>query len=250
MGCGASSSTKPAAGDPSPVVHPSAPRAKTEPCEEELTSAALAATVVKKSMLSKESTSLHIKNKDDLEQAKEAQEVLSESGVGGFVGLLTLNALRARLGELKFKSKHDDAYLIISFGTTTFRTGVVRDSRDPEWDETCVIPITAAASSQTQLTVRFSLYDDEILSKDKFLGRCDFLLTDLTGDAVLPEYVPLLRENGDTTGALLHVEGTYQTVAQVHLANPNPCPHPHPHALPWSPTPSPTPSPHPTYQHM
>jgi len=66
-----------------------------------------------------------------------------------------------------FGQASPDPYCKVSVGSTKFRTSVVKNSTDAEWDEWFEFPLEVQRGSYVELRV----YDEDSLSRDEFMGR-------------------------------------------------------------------------------
>ena len=63
-----------------------------------------------------------------------------------------------------------DPYAIISHGDQRYKSDIIRNTQDPEWNIQCELMID---SNPRERNISIELYDSDRLGKDKFLGKLD-----------------------------------------------------------------------------
>ena len=96
-----------------------------------------------------------------VEEAEELAAAVHATLKEDFIGILEVSSMKADLAELKLNSKHDDAFVVITVGTTTFKTTVRQNTRTPSWEEVCVVPVPAPDSAYAAPAMRVALWDKE-----------------------------------------------------------------------------------------
>jgi len=72
-----------------------------------------------------------------------------------------------------------DPFVIVTFGSTATRSHTQFNTLSPTWNETILVTITADDMQHPDHVIRFSLYDQDLSSKNDYIGRCDVPLSDL-----------------------------------------------------------------------
>jgi len=71
-----------------------------------------------------------------------------------------------------------DPFVIVTFGSTATRSHTQFNTLSPTWNESILVTVTADDMQHPGHVIRFSLYDQDLSTKNDYIGRCDLPLSD------------------------------------------------------------------------
>eukprot|EP00039_Didymoeca_costata_P013408 m.203367 g.203367 ORF g.203367 m.203367 type:complete len:1140 (+) comp15761_c0_seq13:321-3740(+) len=133
---------------------------------------------------------------EELEAAKqESQGRPWLSDTTGWISVTVESASNLRPADISlFKPRSSDPYVKVIYGSqNVVRTTTKNNQLSPNWNETTMFLVrTIEAVDYPDAKLHFDVYDEDVATKDDFLGSCDLSLDHFTFRAALPPDIDAL----------------------------------------------------------